>query len=121
MFDIRSQSFAPDRLKILAKHLGIKRIDMVDIKDYGYIYFELAVIDLNTNNTYEEELATLCHELGHWVMYRIHLHKLLRLKYNRRLSEWFADFVGNIIRIFVVGRNNLSDEAWDKFKKSVVR
>jgi hypothetical protein len=111
-----------NELIFLAKSWHIERIDFVeDSTSYGHIYFDIAVIDISEDTTYEEKLATMCHELGHWFMYLLGIHSLLKFKEHRNWSEWWADFVGNLIRVFFVGRENLSDEEWRRFKGSIVR
>ena len=111
-----------NKLIQLAKSWGIEKIEFVDAsKDFGRIYFEKKLIEIYLCKTEIEMVATMCHELGHWVIYKIYLRKLLRLKHNRYLDELLADIVGNWIRIFYLGRKNLTDKDWQKFCNSIVR
>jgi hypothetical protein len=111
-----------NKLINLSKSWGIEKVEFVDAsKNFGTVYFKLKLIEIHLCKTETEMVATMCHELGHWVMYKTRLRKLLKLKHNRYLDELTADIVGNWIRIFYLGRKNLTDQDWQKFCNSIKR
>lgn len=102
------------RIIKIARLLNIKDI-VIDpnLTVLGRIVFDHKIIYLR-NDCLRIMLMTLCHEVGHWVAYKLHINRKCKTKQQREIA---ADLFGFVISTITIPQSIINYRMWKVFAK----